>query len=662
MKSMKKMLLLLVCICASYSAMAAATLTQKEWRWRNDDGNETTATWKAGEQEAISMNWCTATSGEILRLRMNMLVNPDAANPSNAASRTVDRYLQYAPSPSGPWTQIDGSSNVFRTALSTQVTNNTPATQQLSSTDRVSGSGLIVDGSTGDQLMFSTPPGVVTRREYEWVIQALTVEATTYYFRYGGANTYPNTLPSITFYDAPTASTQNITVCDETSYESPSGEYTWTTAGVYNDTIPNANGCDSVITTNLKFGNRSYNAFSVNACQGYDSPSGAYTWMTSGVYNDTIPNAMGCDSVLTVNLTITRVYNAFEESACERYESPSGNYTWTTSGIYNDTIPNTQGCDSVITIDLTIHYNTTHAMIEEACESFESPSGEYTWTTSGIYNDTIPNAIGCDSIITIDLTIHYNTEHSMTQLACESFESPSGEYTWTTSGTYNDTIPNANGCDSVLTINLTIGHPATGTDTRTACGSYTWIDNVTYTASNTTAMHTVHTAAGCDSVVTLNLTIDNVNLATTLSGLTITAAAGADSYQWMNCNTESEIPGATGTSFTATANGSYAVRINDGECSGTSDCVAITTVGLQEMNNDLFVSIVPNPTNGLFSIQCSEGSAIALTVRDVQGKTVLTGAGIVSGQSIDLSAVENGVYFLQISSANGTAVQRIVKN
>ena len=60
----------------------------------------------------------------------------------------------------------------------------------------------------------------------------------------------------------------------------------------------------------------------------------------------------------------------------------------------------------------------------------------------------------------------------------------------------------------LLHLNLTLNKSTTATDTHAACDSFEWIDGVTYTASNTTAMDTLVNAAGCDSIVTLNLTIN----------------------------------------------------------------------------------------------------------------------------------------------------------
>ncbi len=93
-------------------------------------------------------------------------------------------------------------------------------------------------------------------------------------------------------------------------------------------------------------------------------------------------------------------------------------------------------------------------------------------------------------------------------VACDS-------YTWIDGVTYTsndtsatDTLLNSNGCDSIVTLNLTINYTKTFIDSIVACDSYTWIDGVTYTSSDTTAKDTLVTAAGCDSIVSLNLTIN----------------------------------------------------------------------------------------------------------------------------------------------------------
>ena len=64
-------------------------------------------------------------------------------------------------------------------------------------------------------------------------------------------------------------------------------------------------------------------------------------------------------------------------------------------------------------------------------------------------------------------------------------------------------LSNTNGCDSLVTLDLTINNSYSTTDAQGACDSYTWIDGNTYTTSNNTASFMLTSMTGCDSLVTL---------------------------------------------------------------------------------------------------------------------------------------------------------------
>ena len=157
---------------------------------------------------------------------------------------------------------------------------------------------------------------------------------------------------------------------------------------------------------------------------------------------------------------------------------------------------------------------------ETVCDSYISPSGK-TWTSSGSYFDTIPNSFGGDSIIRVDLTVLESSTSTITETVCESYTSPSGKV-WTISGSYLDTIPNAAGCDSIITIELTVNYGSSSTITETVCDSYTSPSGKTWTSSGT-YLDTIPNALGCDSVITVELTVNT----STTSSLTETAC---DSY------------------------------------------------------------------------------------------------------------------------------------
>jgi len=176
------------------------------------------------------------------------------------------------------------------------------------------------------------------------------------------------------------------------------------------------------------------------------------------------------------------------------------------------------------------------------------------------------------------------TASMLTEVACESYTAPSGA-SYTSSGMYNDTISNAAGCDSVITIDLTVNTPTSATDLVAACDSFTWINGITYTASNDTATYILTNAAGCDSLVTLDLVIDNTpSNAVTQTGTTLTADAAGFSYQWVDCeNNNAPISGETNQSFTPMNTGNYAVEVFSATCSSLSDCFLIDYTSIEEL-------------------------------------------------------------------------------
>ena len=324
--------------------------------------------------------------------------------------------------------------------------------------------------------------------------------------------------------------------------------------------------------------------------------------------------------------------------------------------------------NGVFTVDLLDCINenaapceTTNSITESACDSYTSPSG-LSWTSSGIYMDTIPNAAGCDSVITVDLAINNSSTGVHQQIACDS-------YTWIDGVTYTSdnstatyTLTNAAGCDSVVSLFLTINNSSTGVDQQVACGSYTWIDGVTYTSDNSSATFTLMNAAGCDSVVSLFLTINNVNVSVTQAGTMLTADETGAAYQWIDCETTMAISGETNQSYTATANGSYAVIVTKDGCTDTSACVAVSNVGIIENDFGGGLILYPNPTNGNFSVDLGEiYHQVTIRITDLNGKLIQS-KSYQDGQLFKLNVEESvGVYLLQIEAEEKNAIVRLVK-
>jgi hypothetical protein len=153
----------------------------------------------------------------------------------------------------------------------------------------------------------------------------------------------------------------------------------------------------------------------------------------------------------------------------------------------------------------------------------------------------------------------------------------------------------------------------------------------------------------------------SVNAATTQNGNTLTATATGASYQWIDCaNANTPIAGATAQSFTATANGTYAVIVTQQNgCSATSSCVTVSnaTTGLEDLTKDLF-AVYPNPNAGVFKVMAE--SQVTVRINDATGKLVSMQTLKPGENIIELAHVKSGIYFITATDSDGKSnVQRI---
>jgi hypothetical protein len=444
---------------------------------------------------------------------------------------------------------------------------------------------------------------------------------------------------------------------------SPSGKYTWTTSGTYKDTIRNVYGCDSIMSVAVTISLNSSSTISMDACKAIRSPSGKYTWNTAGTYRDTIKNKKGCDSFMTLNINFIQASSAYINiQSCGQYVSPSRKYTWSTNGIYLDTITNHVGCDSILTINLALHQSSSANVSMSACNSIISPSGKYTWTYSGTYIDTVLNKQGCDSIISIKLKVLRNSNTNRIVTACGSYTSPSGKYVWINSGTHVDTIPNASGCDSLISIDLTLRKNATVNNPARICDGEAYkIGKHSYTVQGD-YRDTFRSHNGCDSIILTKLEIKSaIDVTTSLTGQTITANIPGASYQWLDCgNKHLPVLNARNRSYSAVKNGNYAVQVFKDDCYDTSDCVNINSIGISGfMNQEGIFTLYPNPNNGVFTFTLHEDALIMIC--NLLGEQIETRFHDRGDKIFEMKSLPAGVYYIIAVSGNGTQTVKWIK-
>lgn len=309
---------------------------------------------------------------------------------------------------------------------------------------------------------------------------------------------------------------------------------------------------------------------------------------------------------------------------------------WGNTGANGDSFFNNAG--AIATVDYTILSETvagtgvnTGSKVQFNVDPLfvDAANGDYTLENlspaidagNDAKNSTLKDIIGEDRKLgaAIDLGAYeiyvcFETSETISVSKCNDYTSPSGEFEWDSTGVYQDTIENWAGCDSVLTINLTIKRD------------------------------------------TIKITQTGAYLVTDTSGT---------NYVWMDCdNGNSVIQGADTSFFMPNINGDYAVEMRSKQgCRVQADCFTISDVALNEITAFTNLNVYPNPTNGLFTVDLGEANADASVItRDVFGKVVATETSVNDKVlQVAITGVQ-GVYFVEvINSEGGRNVVSIVK-
>lgn len=260
---------------------------------------------------------------------------------------------------------------------------------------------------------------------------------------------------------------------------------------------------------------------------------------------------------------------------------------------------------------------------------------------SGTYSVTVTNDVGCKAIDSVAVTIHPASLFNLAQTLCV------GESLTVNNTVYNENNPtgtevlvggNSNGCDSVINVQLSFYPVVTESITTSVCQGETYtIGNQTFSTAGTfTVLFPNSSTNGCDSTVTLVLTVNPVptpNLGANQAicqgqSANLNAGVGFDSYVWST--------GATTQTIVATTAGNYSVTVT-----GTNGCTGSDELGLT-------VNPTPNVNLGTNQTVC-EGETVTLNAgAGFSSYAWSTGA---STQSINVS--QTGTYSIVVTNASG---------
>ena len=195
----------------------------------------------------------------------------------------------------------------------------------------------------------------------------------------------------------------------------------------------------------------------------------------------------------------------------------------------------------------------------------------------------------------------------------------------------------------------------------TSCDNYISDGGITYYESGTYT-ETIPDTDGCYTLLTINLTINTLEISVTIDGNTLTASPADAGYQWVDCDNENSIiTGEASQTFTAIENGNYAVIVTQNSCVVTSDCFMINTVQIEQQDIISNVSVYPIPSSDEITIDFKKNvKNITINITDITGKIVYSSE--INNKS-KLNLILNqpaGFYILNIKRDNELLSRKII--
>ncbi|MEI8203242.1 MAG: T9SS type A sorting domain-containing protein, partial [Bacteroidota bacterium] len=288
---------------------------------------------------------------------------------------------------------------------------------------------------------------------------------------------------------------------------------------------------------------------------------------------------------------------------------------------------------------------------------------------SGTYYDTLTTSMGCDSIITTNLMVGTIQQDTINPIICQGETFTIGTHNYSISGTYIDTLATSLGCDSILTIHLTVQQKQQVSLNPTICVGDTFNVGIHYYTTTGAYTDTIVTAIGCDSIVQTNLIVYPIPPTPVISqiGNVLTSNAMVGN-QWYN--QFGIIVGATNQTYTAAIDGDYYDIVTLNGCiSDTSNIrhvmifiIHVVNTGVEENENNNGISIYPNPVSDELIIEAKGNwDKIEFEIMNSIGQVVFKG-NFVEETVVQTKNFAQGMYMIKLGNGERFEFKKVVKN
>ena len=336
-------------------------------------------------------------------------------------------------------------------------------------------------------------------------------------FNVSEAGTYTQNLQTVNGCDSIVTLTLNVNpvantnltaaICEGSAYTE--NGFNASEAGTYTQNLQTIDGCDSIVTLNLSVNPVANTNFAVAICEGSTYSENGFNASEAGTYTQNLQTINGCDSIVTLNLSVNPVANTnFAVAICEGSTYSENGFNASEAGTYTQNLQTVNGCDSIVTLTLTVNPVANTTLSAAICYGTTYTENGFNVSEAGTYTQNLQTVNGCDSIVTLTLNVNPVANTNLTAAICNGTTYTENGFNVSEAGTYTQNLQTIDGCDSIVTLTLTVNPVESTTLSVTICDGTTYTENGFNVSEAGTYTQNLQTVNGCDSIVTLNLTIN----------------------------------------------------------------------------------------------------------------------------------------------------------
>ncbi|MEN9700380.1 MAG: hypothetical protein RLZZ301_1578 [Bacteroidota bacterium] len=198
--------------------------------------------------------------------------------------------------------------------------------------------------------------------------------------------------------------TLDVTICPGSIYTYANQAFT--TNGIYPVVFQSQYACDSTIYLHLTVAPSLASSQTVHICSGATYTFGAQVLNVTGTYTQVVNATTGCDSTLTLNLVVDPpIVTNLQQAICQGASFQFNGQFLTATGNYSATLQSIAGCDSLVNLQLMVNPVLASTSNFAMCQGQSIDFYGQALTVSGNYSHTLQTVNGCDSVVTLQLTV-----------------------------------------------------------------------------------------------------------------------------------------------------------------------------------------------------------------------------------------------------------------